>query len=302
MTNANEKILGRVKRLLQLSRSDNEFEAANAAARAAVLIEEHQLSEAMLRLDDEDAAPPEKIIEEYPLEGEVQHERWQKPHKRVTWKSNIAWGVSRAVGCRYWYKNNQIRAFGRESAVQAWSYMCLYLFREIDRLAEEGWQKQLAAGSSDASARAWKNAFRVGASTTISNRLEDAAREAAERRKVAKQHVEEEAAKEPALAEPDEEFDPGEVDDEAPDDDEDTTPKVNAEDLALVLVDKDHEQVESEYEAFGKRKKWKKSRTTYARVSSTNGYEAGKAAGANVNLGKSRGGLPRGTARIGKED
>jgi len=299
---SDNKVLGRVKRLLQLSRSDNEFEAAQAAAKAAAMIEEHQLSEAMLRLDDEDARPAEKIVEEYPLEGEAQHQPWQQMHKKVTWKSNIAWGVSRAVGCRYWYsRTNQMRAFGRESAVQAWSYMCLYLFNEVDRLVEEGWQKQLAKRVSKSSARAWKNAFRVGASMTICERLEDAARAAAERRKIAKQHVE---ASPVIEAEPDDELDLDEPDDEAPDEvvvEDEEKPVANTEDLALVLVDKDHQEVVDAYEDFGKRKKWKKARQTYVRVSSTSGYEAGKTAGASVNIGKSRGALVRGQGRIGKE-
>lgn len=64
MTNPNDKIIDRIRKLLELSHSDNEHEAAQAAARAAQMMSENAVTEAMLQVvaDDDVQYVPERII------------------------------------------------------------------------------------------------------------------------------------------------------------------------------------------------------------------------------------------------
>lgn len=265
----------RVRGLLKLSKSDNEHEAAAAASRAAKLIAEYQLNEALLRVDD-DTRKPEAILTEAQIEGEQYHVRRDKRHKRVAWKGTIAAGVADSLGAEMWWDgNNGIRCFGRETATQAWSYMCRYLYNEVDRLCEEAWSREgAAAARAGQSPRAWKNAFRVGAANTIYSRL------AAERRAQKKQREVEIAAAIKQSVNTDE--------------------KMSRESVALTVLEKDQQEVEREYAVFGKQHNFRAT-AAIGYVSSRTGYDAGKEAGERINLNRNRGALPEGQRRIGKE-
>lgn len=54
-----DKIIDRVRKLLELSHSTNEHEAAQAAARAAKLMSEHDVTQAMLNVTAEEDRQPE---------------------------------------------------------------------------------------------------------------------------------------------------------------------------------------------------------------------------------------------------
>jgi hypothetical protein len=135
---ANEKIIERIRKLLELSHSDNEHEAAQAAARAAQMMSENAVTEAMLQVvnpDDEVPVVPERIVE-----GEPTYDA----ERRIAWRDRIATAVAHSFDC----------------------------VAEVERLADEAWLKEgadlVAVGQRP---RAWKSAFRLGAADVIHERL-----------------------------------------------------------------------------------------------------------------------------------
>lgn len=155
-----EKVIDRVRKLLALSTSANEHEAAAAAARAADLMREHQLEEAQMRVDDPNAGPASPIDVETVDGGGA---------RKNYWKGTIASACARSVGARMYWHGPQVRMFGRQDAIRTASYLFQYLANEVNRLADEHWA---VIGFHADGSRAWKNAFRLGAATTIGNRLD----------------------------------------------------------------------------------------------------------------------------------
>lgn len=163
-----DKIIDRIQKLLRLSKSSNEHEAALAASNAAALMAEHQISDAQLRVDDP-TAPNEAI-------GDTVVER---RGTRIAWRGRIAHGVAASMGCKmYWRDGGNVSIIGKPSHVAAVTYTYQYLCCEIDRIADEAWeQHQYEARET---VRVWKNAFRLGAASVIHSRLHaDIGREAA---------------------------------------------------------------------------------------------------------------------------
>ncbi len=168
-----EKVLEKVRKLLALAKSSNEHEAASAAAKAAELMQEHQLEEAQLRVEDDTIkADP---IEEESLFGDLRG-------NKVYWKASLAFGIARSVGAFTFWTGGALKVYGRTGAIQSVRYLFAYLVREVDRLADAKW----AEASSDTyeSARSWKNGFRLGAASTIKERLIAQRIEAEEKQKI----------------------------------------------------------------------------------------------------------------------
>jgi hypothetical protein len=158
-----DAILGRLKKLLALSKSSNEHEAALAAQRAAELMREYDLSEAQIRVDDPTAtAEPIVTAGEY---GGAQAKRNAK------WKTHLISAAARLHNCRMYYTHDIngrcIRLFGRKSAVAATGYTGDYLVNEVDRLAKAAWVKSAEKALGAVPARSWMDSFRLGAAVTI---------------------------------------------------------------------------------------------------------------------------------------
>lgn len=259
--NVNIKILDKIKKLLELSKNTNEHEAASAAARAAQLMRDHEISSAMLSTAD-DSKTSEPIIE-----GQLDQDRVSG--KRVAWKVIIAMGASRAFGLsETWSCGGSIRGFGRTTAVQSWSYLCQYLFREVDRLADLAWDSDIAelARSNEVSVRAWKNGFRVGAASVIRIRLTEQARS-----------QESSKTRDIAIAA---------ADTSGPD----VAGRETVCSQALAIIDRERAEVQAAYER--KAKSFGRS-TSLGTTSSRSGVAAGRAAGRAVDLGSAdRRGLP----------
>ena len=162
-----KKIADRIRKLLALSHSSNQNEAATAAARAAELMAEHRIHAAML--DETEHEPVE--ARSLDTAGRV-----------VTWKGALARGIAHSFGCRtYWSRDffdikvrTHIMVVGRDGDVDAVRYTYLYLCNEIDRLAADGWRELPEIYARCDTPRRWKNAFRVGAATAIARRLVEA--------------------------------------------------------------------------------------------------------------------------------
>ncbi len=254
------KVLDRIRKLLALSQhTASEAEATEAASQAAKLMEEYELSEALVRLD-QPSAKAEPVIKER-LEPEVD----AFTSKRVAWKETIASAVARDLGVHMFYfhrtldgrKRTDVRGMGRESAVQAWRYTCQYLWRAVDEMADLAWENSWV--DDNVSTRAWKNAFRVGCSSRIAIRL-------AEKR--TEMEVTLAAAKTVAMG-----GDP------------------TRDSLALTVVEKDRSEVSEAYKQMAKG--WGTAKSI-GQVTSSDGYNAGRAAGDKVSLGGGRGGLAAG--------
>lgn len=177
-----DKILDRVRKLLRLSKSTNANEAASAAAEASRLMQEYQIEEMSVNLDDTSAANESVGTESIHQEG----------RKASHWKGGIAAALARSLGAKmYWSKDydretkqhvTRTNVIGRPSDVRTIGYMHGYLVNEIDRLADEAWEAEKdenmryqisdTCGEKISAARLWREAFKKGASTTISNRLD----------------------------------------------------------------------------------------------------------------------------------
>lgn len=250
---ANSPIIDRIRKLLELSKSANEHEAASAAARAADLMRKYEIDQAVLAATAPGETPPEEIITDGI--GEV-------PGKSVSWRVLIGQGVAAATGCRQWISGGRMEAMGTRSAVGTWNYLCQYLAREVDRLADAGWVAYPTTIDRVSGVRRWKNAFRVGAAETIRTRLIEQARSQAASKR----------ADVTASAIAHNYFGPA------------------VEGHALAIIDRDAARVE---EAYGKYAKAAGMRTvTIGQVSSAGGLAAGRKAGATVNLSGGGRGLP----------
>lgn len=235
------RIIDRVKKMLAVSKSDNEHEAALAAQRAASIMEEYQLTEAQLRVEDTSRAAEPIVAGTLP----------ETTKKRVAWKEYIAQGVAKSLGCHvYLAAGNVLTTVGREGAVQAWAYTTTYLYNEVERLADEAWEREgYRAEGVGQSIRKWKNSFRVGAGQSIMMRL---------------------------------------YEDKAP-------PPANTTEQALMIIEKDDQEVQSEYVKitgnFGQA-------SSIGLASNRTGYKAGREAGQQMQLGGGRAALPEGQRHI----
>jgi len=268
-----EKAIDRVRKLLALAKGTSEHEAASAAASAAKLIEQFELTEAMIRIDDVEAKA-EPIEKRARLEPDLP----TNSRKRVAWRETIAQATASDVGVKiYWVHRFDMHGFGRESAIQTWRYTFQYLCRAVDELADKEWAKE--PFDMCGSVRAWKNAFRVGCAQRLSMRLYE---ERVARFKARTAHGEDARVRANAHV-----GDKASVDDAI---------GAARECQALAVVAKDQAEVDQEYKAYSKG--WRGSIGSIGQTSSRDGYSAGRAAGDRVSLGAKRAGLGAGQGRL----
>ena len=254
--NAPSPIVDRIRKLLELSKSTNEHEAAAAASRAADLMRKYEIDQAVLAATAPGETPPEEII----TDG-----IGNKDGKSTSWRVLIGQGVAAATGCRQWSAGGRMEAMGTRSAVGTWNYLCQYLAREVDRLADAGWVAYPTTIDRVSGVRSWKNAFRVGAAQVIRTRLIEQARaQSASKRADVTAAVA--VVVDPATGLP---------------------PSITQ---ALAIIDRDAARVAAEYEAMAKRERFVTRKI--GQVSSAGGYAAGRNAGATVHLTGGGRGLP----------
>jgi hypothetical protein len=161
----NSKVIDKIKKLLNLSKSTNEHEAANAASMAASLMAQHQISVAAL--EDEDDDPTASVIGSHTIDSSA--------HRKVVWKADLAFGVAASFGCKYYWSGARTVMVGRKGDVDSVKYIYKYLVREINRLADKSWAEY--RWSDCESARGYKTAFRKGAAVVVRKRLAASRRE-----------------------------------------------------------------------------------------------------------------------------
>lgn len=238
-------IIERVRKLLAMAEStDSVAEAAVAAARAAELMAQHELSEAEIRAAaGAEAAPPEPIVRDAIIPGQ------EKAKRRVAWKQTIASAAARAFHCHLWFRQAEFRLLGRTSNAQAASYVIAHLWREVDTLTEAAWRAAVAAGrvrTDRLSAKTWRANFRLGAAARLAERLYEQQRA-------------------PAVPAP-------------------QTPGASgASTMALAIVDRDREEVVEEWKTMTRRWRSSRSLSgTTTRV--RDAYHQGREAGGAISL------------------
>lgn len=163
-----EKIIDRIKKLLALAASSNEHEAANAAARAAELMVEHQIEMAEVNVIGAGEETPE------PMDSAV-----TDPVKNALWKGIISHGIALANGCGSLYaraeRGKVLKFYGPASAVAACVYVFHYLVNEVERLADAGWETALEENPmhspTPGEKKRWTTSFKRGAAGVIQDRL-----------------------------------------------------------------------------------------------------------------------------------
>lgn len=173
----NEKIIDKIRKLLRLAESSDVNEAATAAGAAQRLMEAHQIDQAMVALEDEDA--PTGSGEDEPIRQFDDEEALHVWARLASWKLQLTWAVASVNGCRTfqgytWDKSKgrsmrTIGIVGRPSDVATVRYLCTYLLAEIDRLCKS---------ASGGKGRTWANCFRLGAVHEVRRRLQEAKRRA----------------------------------------------------------------------------------------------------------------------------
>lgn len=168
MSSNTEKVLERVKKLVALSKSPNEHEAALAAERAAAILAEHNLSMSDLETEVEEEA---FIIDE--VEGQE-----SRPYQR-----GLAGAVARLYFCRCFYTRRDIPApnrkrgyvtkdchsfVGAKHNVVVAQIMFGYLCEAVERLAKKG---ALTVPPGERSA--YRVTFRETCSQTLRRRIYD---------------------------------------------------------------------------------------------------------------------------------
>jgi hypothetical protein len=258
-------ITDKIRKLLELAKSDNEHEAAAAAARAAELMVEHQIE-----LAEIEAAKPETERRVAPA-GKVVLDSFDRT---VTWKWWLQSSLADAHGGVAFYERaRQATAAGETDAVvigpqpalDAISYLYKYLTQEVERLADAAYAAEHAECArsrvTPPSARSWKNAFRNGASLEIADRVRKQAQATTARARAA----------ETSSARRD-------------------LPRAST--TALAIIDRQSEacldlaRKEAPY-LFRKDGKMKGGTSVSLNTGST-GYAAGRSAGASVNIGGGR--------------
>lgn len=158
-----DKVLDRCKKLSRLADSQNEHEAAAAAAQLQKLMLQYEIDFAQVA--EVDDTPKEAIEDASILESDCD------PRRRATWRGSLATVLARSVGARCFYMGADIRVFGRASQIAKVRYMFAALSREIDRLADEKWDE--VKSWTHEHGKRFKNGFRRGAVSAIAMRLED---------------------------------------------------------------------------------------------------------------------------------
>jgi hypothetical protein len=237
-----DKILDRVRKLLELANNNlNVNEAANAAAAAQELMTRHAIGEAML-------APVADTVDEQ-IEADLLYAQGKK---HATWRGILAVVMAEVNQCKVFVQGGDLRIIGRPSDAATVRYLFSYVIREIERLCKEeaGWRGNPG--------RVWCNNFKLGAVESVNKRLRESAAQA-------RAAMRREASANDTMG---------------------TGSAIVLVNNALAKLDKRTEDVR----AFAQAKFKLRSRGTAHFRNDDSGREAGRRAGAHIELNPARGG------------
>ncbi len=158
-----ERIKTKVRRLLSLAKSDNVNEAANAAAAAQALIDQHHIDLAML-----DAPMQEEEI----VNDARRFECFRTKKRCVAWKWSLLWSIAGINDCQPWSQTVYVdgamsRVFyviGRPTDALQVVSLFTFVVAQIEYLSTH----------CEGKGRGYRNSFRHGAGTEVEDRLEQA--------------------------------------------------------------------------------------------------------------------------------
>lgn len=156
---ANRQIVERIQKLLALSQSSNEHEAAAALAKAQALLAEHNLSMAEVQVRAGVASSYIKSL--YNLGS---HDNWRRMLLHQIAKQNFCSVV--LVG------STSVSMIGETVNIQAVQAMYAFIVPQLEQYAHTSYRAYQRAGGFVA-ARTWKNNFFLGAVDAIKQRLEE---------------------------------------------------------------------------------------------------------------------------------
>lgn len=160
--NERAKLLDRIRKLLALSASSNENEAAMAAEKAQAMLAEHNLSMHDVKASDGDDMMKDVIIDNTIV---TSSHPWRRP---------LGQAVARLYFCTYYYsiqqgKSINIHSFvGADHNVMVAVVMFKYLLETIDRLARKG-----AATVPKSQQSPYRVAFRSACCVRLCHRIND---------------------------------------------------------------------------------------------------------------------------------
>lgn len=169
-----ENIIARVRKLLELAKSDNINEAANAAMNAQKLMAQHNIDEAVLAVS-RDEAEQEKVEDDILVGGKTRIPTWRKKLGTVVAQTNL---------CDVYFCAADIHVVGAPRDASTVRYLFTWLTREINRLCDAAMdERSLSTGTTR---RVWANNFRLGAVSAVAIKLAEANESA---RKTARQNA-----------------------------------------------------------------------------------------------------------------
>ena len=153
MAEADQKILDRIRKLLELSRNNpSEEDAALAAARAQELMLEYKIA----------------FVQAEKQEG-VERREIDNPFARHLWYQQLAVAVGDTTGCKVFLHNDQKRPgrkqvwfIGRSTDIAAAQVLLEWLRLELERIRDARGRLMT---------RHWKESYMVGAVTTVEETL-----------------------------------------------------------------------------------------------------------------------------------
>lgn len=169
-------IIDRIKKLLALSNSPNEHEAAQAASKAQELLMEHNIDLDSIR---ETRTQAEIAIDTEALEMTL---------KRVFWKGQLANAIAKNNFCKFWWNKGEMQLTGKSHNIAIAKSIYQYLIKTIDRLARNGtkaeklkykiYTEQLADMPyatiyAEPNWRTWKSSFIAGCAQRLTERLNE---------------------------------------------------------------------------------------------------------------------------------
>lgn len=148
-----EEAIDKVRKLLALSKSDNEHESAAALGHAQAIMEKYRIDAAILETSEDGEREPIKQWSD-PLEGS----------SNAVWRVVLASVLAKANGCSVFKDRKTTVIVGAATNAGTVRYLYAYCVREIDRLAA------LNRGHG----RTWLNNYRHGCVDAISAEIDDA--------------------------------------------------------------------------------------------------------------------------------
>lgn len=151
-----EQALDKVRKLMRLSESANQNEAALAAAKAQEIIDRFKIEKFSLEYD-EDKSRADEPIKDFGFDP-IDNSSTQ----RVTWKIRLAGSIARENQCKAYSTRGRVCLVGRASDVNTVRYLYAWMVREVEQLS-----KRDCAGCG----RTYHNNYKIGCVETIANRL-----------------------------------------------------------------------------------------------------------------------------------